>query len=43
MYCGSDEFVDVSELYNRENVVIYESSDPYFHNAPRKAVRARVS
>ncbi len=42
MYCGSDEFVDVSEHYNRENVVTYGPTDPNFHNAPRKAVRARV-
>ena len=23
MYCGSDEFVDVSDMYTAENVVLY--------------------
>ena len=42
MYCGSDEFVDVSDHYNQENVVAYESTVTYFADPSSRYARTRV-
>ena len=41
-YCGSDEFIDVMDHYNPENVVIYSSEPMNFSDASGRRHRARV-
>ena len=41
MYCGSNEFVDVSDLYNPENVVFYQGPSPFFCEGHGRRAKAR--
>ena len=42
LVCGSDEFVDVSDMYNTENFALYQHMPPVFHGTPaRRAGRVR--